>query len=599
MIFTDATSNVPARKKRHHTKVKSGCITCKIRKIKCDERRPACVRCTSTGRTCDGYLDVPKSLSFEICTDTDEKWAFHYFRDRTVNHVVSFSEHGLWDRLVLQASYSQEVIRRMIVAIGAYHEAVDVSIADRIEGQRLLAIKQYNRAISKFIQELPNMSTGDVLLTSIVLTFFENIRGNMDAAVKHLYAGLAILSERRKSRTRNVGFTDVIEKDLAPILASLHISAATLIPFFSTAQDEVTVPESFDSLKTAHESFYTTVQSISEKLDSTFQQDPRKEYSKDLQSLTRGMLGAWRIAFEELKRSPSTATSPRFYIGIGHLESQYLASSIRLDCALNGSEMTFDFHHAEFRQILSACQNMVSILKTRAYSEPATVAWLGFEPTYISTVLFVAQRCRDPAIRRTAIALLRSHHRMEAFWHTGFIAEVSEFIMQLEEAEALVQPPASSDEIPITARLQFMSASFFAFDAQKQKFKVSYDYWKPDLLKLCMLRHSFDKHEPLHVEDFWLDRRKVKLPRLPQDIPYPEEVIGLFPQVKQFGGSTNLWAHFKPLEPTAYLQGALLNHIYTPPVDLKEPNYQARWKAADELEQRRRVIGQYLSYTKT
>ncbi|KAK3385315.1 hypothetical protein B0H63DRAFT_181546 [Podospora didyma] len=37
------------------SKVKTGCQTCKTRKVKCDEGRPACVRCVSTGRACDGY----------------------------------------------------------------------------------------------------------------------------------------------------------------------------------------------------------------------------------------------------------------------------------------------------------------------------------------------------------------------------------------------------------------------------------------------------------------------------------------------------------------------------------------------------------------
>ncbi|KAK1240992.1 hypothetical protein MKX08_000966 [Trichoderma sp. CBMAI-0020] len=36
-------------------KSKVGCITCRIRKVKCDERKPACMRCVSSGRTCDGY----------------------------------------------------------------------------------------------------------------------------------------------------------------------------------------------------------------------------------------------------------------------------------------------------------------------------------------------------------------------------------------------------------------------------------------------------------------------------------------------------------------------------------------------------------------
>lgn len=41
-----------------HRKVRTGCITCKIRHKKCDETKPACRRCTSTGRKCDGYAPV-------------------------------------------------------------------------------------------------------------------------------------------------------------------------------------------------------------------------------------------------------------------------------------------------------------------------------------------------------------------------------------------------------------------------------------------------------------------------------------------------------------------------------------------------------------
>ena len=44
------------RKRRQHAKVKTGCITCKIRRKKCDETKPACLRCTKTGRKCDGYV---------------------------------------------------------------------------------------------------------------------------------------------------------------------------------------------------------------------------------------------------------------------------------------------------------------------------------------------------------------------------------------------------------------------------------------------------------------------------------------------------------------------------------------------------------------
>ncbi|KAH8701545.1 hypothetical protein BGW36DRAFT_371084, partial [Talaromyces proteolyticus] len=44
--------------KRMHKKSRGGCITCKIRRKKCDEMRPSCQRCTGTGRKCDGYLSM-------------------------------------------------------------------------------------------------------------------------------------------------------------------------------------------------------------------------------------------------------------------------------------------------------------------------------------------------------------------------------------------------------------------------------------------------------------------------------------------------------------------------------------------------------------
>lgn len=42
-------------------KVRSGCITCKARKVKCDEQKPECGRCSTSGRRCEGYSPSPSS----------------------------------------------------------------------------------------------------------------------------------------------------------------------------------------------------------------------------------------------------------------------------------------------------------------------------------------------------------------------------------------------------------------------------------------------------------------------------------------------------------------------------------------------------------
>lgn len=37
-------------------RIHTGCRTCRTRKVKCDERRPACERCQRANRNCEGYV---------------------------------------------------------------------------------------------------------------------------------------------------------------------------------------------------------------------------------------------------------------------------------------------------------------------------------------------------------------------------------------------------------------------------------------------------------------------------------------------------------------------------------------------------------------
>lgn len=69
-VTLNQVSNFPEaehrRTRKTHKKARTGCLTCKIRHKKCDETKPACNRCTSTGRRCDGYgppVDQPGGSS--------------------------------------------------------------------------------------------------------------------------------------------------------------------------------------------------------------------------------------------------------------------------------------------------------------------------------------------------------------------------------------------------------------------------------------------------------------------------------------------------------------------------------------------------------
>ncbi|KAI0977255.1 hypothetical protein F4678DRAFT_7690 [Xylaria arbuscula] len=53
----------PIKRRATHAKARTGCLTCKRRKVKCDEAKPACARCLRSGHRCAGYEEAGVSAS--------------------------------------------------------------------------------------------------------------------------------------------------------------------------------------------------------------------------------------------------------------------------------------------------------------------------------------------------------------------------------------------------------------------------------------------------------------------------------------------------------------------------------------------------------
>ena len=79
-------------------KSRAGCTTCKIRKVKCDESRPECNKCKSTGRKC-GYADSPprskkntslvgSHLSLSLGLKESERRTFDFFLSWTAPRLA-------------------------------------------------------------------------------------------------------------------------------------------------------------------------------------------------------------------------------------------------------------------------------------------------------------------------------------------------------------------------------------------------------------------------------------------------------------------------------------------------------------------------------
>ncbi|PLB46367.1 hypothetical protein P170DRAFT_498170 [Aspergillus steynii IBT 23096] len=211
---------------------RTGCITCKIRRVKCDEEKPSCRRCRSTGRTCDGYAPSapPQSSStgqLPVACSNEIRIIHH---TPIVDRPVQMSVFPSWDRplradeyqsleffhlqttlcfgskagaFLLRSAYHDSSIRLAAMALGSLHRAFlfeQTRYPDtRMQGTQL-ALRQYNTAIR---QGLAQMSGGlangsvDVILTMCVLFYcFESLQGHFKVALRHVASGLRIMKQQ-------------------------------------------------------------------------------------------------------------------------------------------------------------------------------------------------------------------------------------------------------------------------------------------------------------------------------------------------------------------------------------------------------------------
>lgn len=146
-----------------------------VRHVKCDETQPHCVKCTSTGRRCDGYSSriqealagpselqsrtVMRSLPIEIIGCPKERRSFDFFQRKTAPQLAGFFGEDIWERLLLQASHHESSIRHSIIALGSLHERFErdngLVVHNNADGwSDDFALKNYNLAIKHLVDPI-------------------------------------------------------------------------------------------------------------------------------------------------------------------------------------------------------------------------------------------------------------------------------------------------------------------------------------------------------------------------------------------------------------------------------------------------------------
>lgn len=93
-------------------------------------------------------------------------------------------------------------------------------------------------------------------------------------------------------------------------------------------------------------------------------------------------------------------------------------------------ETTWDPYTSQFQAIVSLASD---ILSAGLCSEKPLFS---LDTGIIGPLYFVASRCRNPTIRRQAIACLKSTNRQEGVWESQIVGHVAQRVMEIEESAA-------------------------------------------------------------------------------------------------------------------------------------------------------------------
>ncbi|CAG8244994.1 unnamed protein product [Penicillium salamii] len=430
-------------------KTRSGCLTCKSRRVKCDEQRPSCLRCLSSKRICEGYsTPIQTNLTFDSLGD-EERRAFLYFRSQTAHRIFGHQDANDWISTLLQLGHSEVPIKHALTAIASLHESQEplgASVSVRrsekhaqIKAQTL-ALKHYSAAIKSVQSESPNLPSRPeiVLVLCILFICFEQFQSGDAACLLHLKAGLKLIywwRSRTSTYTNLQEYSrptlDLVNNQITPAFQRLrvqfslcmdtrHILLNLGVPLCLPPPN---VPSSYSSFISARIDFDRTMNYIFSYLETSQCPDTTRPTQASMDVLCQ-----WKAALD-------TSTFPEERLTLqmrtrNLLEMYFHVSAVIIETYHAQTESIFDQHTPRFQIIVDLAETLAHTCVEM--SEDYSLLF-SFDLGIIPPMFLVASRCRHPIIRRKAIALMLQSPMYHGIWQDRYSGLCAQRIMEIEE----------------------------------------------------------------------------------------------------------------------------------------------------------------------
>lgn len=455
----------------------------RLRRIKCDEAKPQCARCTVSGRQCEGYtyewyeqplqpssppsqssiVRQPNHWATQLSAESasDEKHAFYIFRTQTLSLISGAMNRDFWTVDILQASQMYPAMWHAVLSLAGMYTSVQLSSTtgqtDVARKCDRFALRHCNISIQHLLRlstfhELDLADKEVILMSSVLLMGLCSLRGDPKQAISIARHGLQLFHEWNYLQHAEGSANSVLS--LTSVVAQLQQAQTQYFwlggrrpPWLELRKFTSPPPKaSFASPTDAFLELQPLISGVIEIMREdrvylapvfsppTAPADPFMHYRK--------AVAGWKVKFENMLSSRLTSEEADSE-PIWMLQIWLCCIDMALDYNFGEFELDFDKYSTTYEYMMDLAGRIMESQKQTYPDAASTFFSLGLtlcEPLYIVSTL-----CRDPVRRRKAVSMLRGLSRTEGMWQSEVLASAAEAKMHIEESAHLRRDPLGND----------------------------------------------------------------------------------------------------------------------------------------------------------
>ncbi|KAK2728926.1 hypothetical protein CKAH01_10622 [Colletotrichum kahawae] len=531
----------PAKKKRaSKPKVRSGCITCKIRRVKCDEGKPTCTRCAKADIKCDGYVKdaaeqkraaerdaviraaqrnkhllprpdpaavnvnntpsppgpagaavvLVRANPAQVHIDTADVSYYDLFRHQLVRDLAGSTHSDFWSRIVMAESARDPCVRESVLAIGAIAQTLFFRTARGntlgstqppglkpwgggaemlqeaggfLDHHHKAALQHHLRAVSVYRQRIQMGTAGSsprsVIIMTLLLIAFEFVQGNMKSVDSLMGTGMRLIENastlmRRRSSSRDSEEAQVRVAVAAPPREDEMDDIEHLLPclslmsgfthFFNSHRETISLMNSAPApelpqpgvtpaakMQVLWGKFFTRAVAYTMRwMHSQMKHlPPPADAARERASFLR-YLRLWQAVLETYLAAAGLEAQTRRALEM--IRIHRLIMYVLVSASLDGSDMAFDAHEDDFREMLRLTLRFMRA-DTPSEQFPLSRIAFTFAEGLTTPLTTIIAKCRNHEVRMQAAVLMRALSWRDGAWDGKALAVGKLGVVMLEE----------------------------------------------------------------------------------------------------------------------------------------------------------------------